>query len=237
MHYSERLYRGGDRVAHKDTDRPEHRIKLATNPTLDLIVKGLESIDPDFEGLISDLSKTQKARLDGDKNGILLGKLAEMHVYQVLLRLSEDDRIHPLIRINPIPDGHETKSFRFGQYRQNLIVYEKGTTVACVELDLLTEIDGLPVVWEVKSGTSLSSAVSTQRINTIATPLIEHYASGAFGYVVVATINPSDKPPNKAQEIFTKKNGIIVRIPTTRKDFESGIKAANGNGNGNGYHS
>ena len=232
MNETFRVFRSGDRTTAKDSKPPETKITLTANPTLDLIVCGLEEITPDCKSLIAGLSDTQKAKLSSEKNGILFGKLAEMHVWQVLTRLAEGNS---LIKIDPIPSGHETKNYRFEQSGHNVIVYKRHSSLSCVEYDMLTEIDGLPVIWEVKSGSSLSNAVSSQRVKTITRPLIQYYGKNNFGYVVVGPKYSSE--PTKAQQRFTRNQGIIARVPITKIQFESEIMNANGNGNGNGSHS
>jgi len=218
-------YRNGDRSREKDPKQPETRISFKTNKALDIIVEGLEQISPDWDELLDTLNDAQKNKIQGKENGHLLGRLAEIHVASVLETLAIDN---PLIKLWPIPHNHETKSFRLEHSGVNYVAYKKGGTTACVEYDMLTEVNNLPVIWEVKIGYSLSQAISAQRIRNIVEPLAQYYGHANFGYVVVAPTG-SDQL-TIAQEKFIAKGGLIARIPTTKTQFENNIKSANGNG-------
>jgi len=219
-----KLYRNGDRTKEKDLKPAEARTSLATNETLALIINGLEKIVPNWDGLLGALSEDQKLKINGKANGQLLGRLAEIHVAYVLEGLAIDNS---LVKLWPIPHNQTTKNYRLEQSGNNYVVYKKSSTIACVEYDMVTEVDNLPVIWEVKIGYSLSQAINSQRIKTIAEPLAQYYGHTNFGYVVVAPM-VTDKL-TISQRKFVEKGGLIARIPTTKAQFESNIKFANEN--------
>jgi len=225
MTETKKPYRNGDRLKEKDPKQPETRVSFKTNEALNIIVEGLEQINPDWNELLDTLTDAQKIKIQGKANGHLLGRLAEIHVARVLETLAVDN---PLIKLWPIPHDHETKSFRLEHSGVNYVAYKKGGTTACVEYDMLTEVNNLPVIWEVKIGYSLSQAISAQRIKNIAKPLTQYYGHANFGYVVVAPTGPDQLTID--QEKFITKGGLIARIPTTKTQFEYNIKSANGNG-------
>lgn len=218
-------YRNGDRTKEKDLKTAETRISLVTNETLGLIINGLEKIVPNWDHMLSALTYDQKLKINGKANGQLLGRLAEIHVAHVLEALAVDNS---LVKLWPIPHDRETKNYRLAQGGINYVAYKKGSTTACVEYDMITEVDNLPVIWEVKIGYSLSQAINSQRIKTIAEPLAQYYGHANFGYVVVAPM-VSDKL-TIAQRKFVEKGGLIARIPTTKVQFKNNIKSANENG-------
>ena len=203
--------------------KPEFQISLLTNETLNLIIGGLEKIVPNWNHLYDTLTDAQKLKIQGVKNGDLLGRLAEVHVSRVLDSLAEDN---PTIIRWPIANGQETKDFRLEKSGHNYVAYKKGGTTACVEYDMLTEVEGLPVIWEVKIGYSLAQAINSHRIKTIVKPLAQYYGHAEIAYVVVAPTGPNQQ--TISQEKFIEKGGMIARIPTTRTLFESNIRSANG---------
>lgn len=200
---------------------------LKTNPTLLKVIERITGNIPDPDVLLATLNPKQLEKMNGDKtnggkNGDILGHLAETHLAQSLISLSE---VFPGLVVNPIPNGTETDDFVFRVYGDhNYVVHKKNTGAAYIEYDAFTLVDGLPVVWEVKFGYSYNGALKNKRVKKILEPLTQYYGDSTAGYVVV-TPKASVDESNDAQNKFIERGGILVTLPVTKTEFTEEVQS------------
>lgn len=113
----------------------------------------------------------------------LCGIVGELHLRSFL---ESAQAKNPAIKLNPIPFGTKVGSFVFNEGRlgsYQLALAKSGRGVA--EYDMITAINGLPVIWEVKMGLHAKGAYAHTRIRQLLSPIHSHFQSPGYAYVVV----------------------------------------------------
>lgn len=194
-------------------------IYLSSNPTLERLAVEISKANP----IIEQINLLSLRRNNGNGKRQEIGKLAEVHLACVLESLKDE---YTDINLSPIPNDTLVGKYRFKQSGVNYIIYqEPRPSSAILEYDILSEINGLPVVWEVKLGKSIQPAIRNQRIKSILQPLKEYYGDRDFGYALVVPKNMLN-PESEIQNKFTSKGGIIVPLYADKSELEADI---NGN--------
>ena len=165
--------------------------------------------------------------------GSICGLLAELYVRECLDKIC--DQYGERIIIDPVECNRRTKHFLFKYKNSSLCVYSNifGMMNPYSDIDELLLVDGLPVLFEIKTGSynprgSLSNkspsslgtvyALRPDRIKYVTKPIKEYFESEC-GYIV---ITPKDhiRPETKSQRDFASNNGIIVPFYATRDQFQ-----------------
>ncbi len=193
---------------------------LSTNETLQKIVEEIGKLPPDISEIQTLINNGIRVNNGNGKNksrnGDFMGKMAELHIASLIGKMSE---ILP-ITIAPIPDDTLKGKYRFRQKGINYVVFREPKPLsAIIEYDILSVIDGLPVVWEAKLGHTVQPAIRSKRIIDVFKPLSEYYGQTNFGYVLVV---PKDVPDENsvAQNRFIERGGVIATLYGTKEQFQ-----------------
>lgn len=210
--YTAELSREHQRAAEKSDPR------LHTNPVLQELILLISRTKPNPDEIkkVSEECGLTEDTLEKDrKNGKnLSGKLAEFHTFSVLSSLTEHFRE---IDLSPIPDGARAGAFTFEQNGINYRIRDNNG-LHSLEYDILSEINSLPVIWEIKLNGTIKP-ISKERIDKIIAPLREYYRTrtSKFGYVLV---RPStSRQIIEIEQQFIGRGGIIVNFPCTKSEF------------------
>jgi len=198
-----------EREAEKSTTIP-----LYTNPTLKQIVDQIPSYTANIEDInriAREFGKRDYSKIKDRKK--LMGIIAEYHLYYALEKLKE---IFPEINLSPIEDQAKRDGYKFQKQGINYKAFWGQNDDSC-EYDILSEIDRLPVIWEVKLG-KLNGATGNRRISTILKPLMSYYRNNRFGYVIVAPGNFITPHPE-----FEERGGLLVPFYVNQDKFADDI--------------
>lgn len=200
--------------SHERTNPPHNEI-LTTNPGLEQLCKRISSIKPDW----TYLHKQMKRRGITDRDNAH-GLYGEMHVQKLIRNAKRPNILGERIKTDLIPDGKRKGKYIFYAGEWGSTVVKGRDKMPIVEYDDLLEIDGLPVVIEVKRNSlnslgKLNKALSDERITKIFAPLEEYYETKTFGYVVV-TSQECIKKDQDLQNAFKERGGILIpfKMPT-----------------------
>lgn len=209
-------------------------VRLTTNPTLNQLVDTIANKPIDWEVFEAYL-RGKGLKADQIKAvGGAQGALWELYI-DMMIALFAERRYD--IRINPIPDGTKTTSFEFYHSdmskggRFSVRQGHSGQTHTIADYDELLEIEGLPVVFEVKSSVRKSKKYrAATRKNPIlrrsyivrfSTPLAEYYKKDKeidIGYAVFLMPEAISKTSSTQQD-FIDRGGILRHLPTTSEVF------------------
>lgn len=197
---------------------------LSTNLTVQQLIDKIGRTPPDINAIQELLNKgiiTNNGNgRSKSKNGDYIGRMAEWHTAATINQMRG---LFPSIDISPIPDDSLKGKYRFRQKGINYVVFREPRPLSAIlEYDILSVIDGLPVVWEVKLGHTIQTAIRSKRIIDVFKPLSEYYDRTDFGYVLVV---PKDVPDENsvAQNKFIERGGIIASLYGTKEQFQSDL--------------
>ena len=213
-----------DKPQNQPTERPEilpGQVRLATNPRMLALAEGIQIARPDWPLLIDELLERTEAAMT---ERTITGRLAEIHVE---LALAEQAMAEPgSIILDPIPERARSDHFNFHRGRNGALnVYWNDNGYMLTDYDLLTVIDGLPTVWEVKtsirtdniaSGATLGTMLRPDEIHRRLLPLTELYNTPEIGYVVVLAREVEERTqgrPALARDDFRGRGGVITHLP------------------------
>lgn len=214
---------------------PQLDVHLVTTPTLRKIVYELKyHHKPDWIAISKKVKNATTASADPHQ---ISGAMAEIDIRMFLEKSSRASQ--GSIVVDPIAHNSKTERFLFARTTENtFVVVDPQKQERIIEYDVLTVIDGIPVVWEVKSqirkrsrnnkgkGHSLNEVLRIKHINQLFTPLQEYFDSKDFGYVVVAT-KEVIRPASPLQQGFCKNGGILIPHPASAAEFNLQALIAN----------
>lgn len=232
-------------------DRPDSPLVISRNRLVEEIVQVLPAMSPDWEMIALEILQSQdyqERKLDWRD---LRSWASELWLKTSIETLAQ--RYPRSIDTHPIPEQSTIGEKTFATHRDHFTVYEQQKNPALAllyptktyaEYDAIIEIDGLPVIWEVKMmknigrvalGKSHSSnprkTMHPYHIDYFTKPVRDWYEEnrgvGNFGYVVVFPpehINPR----SEVQQRFQAMGGMIVPFYTTFDGFQEDLLGATG---------
>ncbi len=199
-------------------------VNFTTNNLVRAVVDEVSSRSPDWKKLSPRITNAQ-GRLANPES--IVGTIAEVHLQETLTELAK--RYQGRVITNPIKDGTESEKFTFRRDTRNrFYACDKETGNSTAEYDMITEIDGLPTVWEIKLNPQRSGGEKQNRlrgllrsnnINQRFHPLRDYYGNNEFAYIIIAAqeaINPS----SGLYQDFIKKGGIVIPFPLSTLEFK-----------------
>jgi|GEM_PF-4211197 len=158
------------------------------------------------------------------------GSLIEIHVQRLLKQVENSGEFPGAFQVSPIRSESTTDNFRFvktvtGGYRFQKIMLS-GKPHSHAEVDGLIEVNGVPVVVEVKAGISsreIKKSISEKRVQKIREALDEVYPGAGFGYILVA---PSDivAADSPVQQGFKDRGGVIIALGATTAAIDENVR-------------
>jgi len=202
---------------------PDKPIVLTSNSYLDKLTEMIQNTPFDWDYI--------KAKADAqnfNESGNRVGKSAEIHLHHVLQKASQLEDFQKRLIISPVPKETTTQHFHFHSRKGSFIAKDLDTQQDIAEYDAITQVDGLPVVWEVKTGKrnrsskkkgDLNAALTNEKVNAILAPLREFFNTDAFGYVII-TMPENIFDMSSFQNGFRQRGGILIGLPTNYTEFQ-----------------
>ena len=215
---------------------------ISKNPLLIDITDKLALAQPDWEELAKSFKAGSLFQFGKFDFGNLVSALSELHLIISLEKICSryDAETRKKIIFDPIKPGAKVSDYKFANSRSGqLVVYRNGKIHS--EMDLLVQIDSLPVLFEVKlnvkrktgrnidqspSTRGVHHAMDTKRANYLLTPICKYFRCANAGYVVVVPKNISNDVSPIRQE-FRERNGIIVPFYTDKGSFRQEVAQKN----------
>jgi len=189
------------------------------------ITTRLAETQPDWDVTVARLKERPKYHAGKIQPGAFPGLLAEDHIRVSLERICGT---MSAVTFNPIPDGARAEPYEF-HYREqgHELVAQRGDQIVS-EYDALLVADGLPVVFEVRSGrywggpnplSGIANALLPTSFSSKLSPIREFFGRDC-AYVLVI---PRDeiKPQSLRQQAFRQMGGIIVPLYCDYAAFRS----------------
>lgn len=213
---------------------------LAKNNLLVQITDHLRNRGPDWHKIVERFKTTSLYKTRKYNDVVLASCFSEIHLRNSLEEICDELDIKSRVVFDPIKPYEKISRFKF-MYRPNgkLIINESrhGIYSDYSEIDELLLIDGLPVLFEIKTGKYRGASVNSkghsptdggpsyalrrERIEYLLVPLSLYYQSSC-GYVLII---PGDQVLKSSllQKNFVKKGGILVPFYTDRESYKEDV--------------
>jgi len=165
------------------------------------------------------------------------GKLAEMHLRVALEEINDELEARDRVVFDPISHDDSTRNYYFTNYESGLRVLRKSDGQVYSEIDDIVVVDGLPVLFEIKTGKNYRKSPSNRRkgaslgakhameagrMEYLLHPIKECFGTSVCGYVLV--IPPEHIVPTfQHQQRFRLSGGLLVPLYTDAESYKGEV--------------